>query len=107
MARSIPIGAWDVVHMLEFAKRERIGLVVLGPEAAVDAGMGDALRKSGFNVFGPNRGAGRIDSNKSFPKQLITRAGIPTADYAVFTDPAPARPCARELQGVAPVKAPD
>ncbi len=105
MARNIPIGAADVVRMVEFAKRERIGLVVLGPEAAVDAGMGDALRKSGFNVFGPNRGAGRIESSKSFAKQLMTRAGIPTAEYAVFTEPAPAREWAREREGRVAVKA--
>jgi len=105
MARNIPIGAADVVRMVEFAKRERIGLVVLGPEAAVDAGMGDALRKSGFNVFGPNRGAGRIESSKSFAKQLMTRAGIPTAEYAVFTEPAPAREWAGEREGRVAVKA--
>jgi phosphoribosylamine---glycine ligase len=105
MARNIPIGAADVVRMVEFAKRERIGLVVLGPEVAVDAGMGDALRKSGFNVFGPNRGAGRIESSKSFAKQLMTRAGIPTAEYAVFTEPAPAREWAREREGQVAVKA--
>lgn len=105
MARNIPIGAADVVRMVEFAKRERIGLVVLGPEAAVDAGMGDALRKAGFNVFGPNRGAGRIESSKSFAKQVMARAGIPTADYAVFTEPAPAREWALEHEGQVAVKA--
>jgi phosphoribosylamine--glycine ligase len=105
MARNIPIGAADVVRMVEFAKRERIGLVVLGPEVAVDAGMGDALRKAGFNVFGPNRGAGRIESSKSFAKQLMARAGIPTAEYAVFTEPAPAREWAREREGQVAVKA--
>jgi phosphoribosylamine--glycine ligase len=105
MARNIAIGAADVVRMVEFAKRERIGLVVLGPEAAVDAGMGDALRKAGFNVFGPNRGAGRIESSKSFAKQLMARAGIPTAEYAVFTEPAPARAWAREREGQVAVKA--
>ena len=105
MARNIPIGAADVVRMVEFAKRERIGLVVLGPEAAVDAGMGDALRKAGFNVFGPNRGAGRIESSKSFAKQVMARAGIPTAEYAVFTEPAPAREWAREHEGQVAIKA--
>ncbi len=105
MARNIPIGAADVVRMVEFAKRERIGLVVLGPEAAVDAGMGDALRKAGFNVFGPNRGAGRIESSKSFAKQVMARAGIPTAEYAVFTEPAPARAWAEEHGGQVAVKA--
>ena len=105
MARNIPIGAADVVRIVDFAKRERVGLVVLGPEAAVDAGVGDALRSAGFNVFGPNRGAGRIESSKSFAKKLMVRAGIPTADYEVFTQPEPARAWARERQGRVAVKA--
>jgi len=105
MARNIPIGAADVVRIVEFAKRERLGLVILGPEAAVEAGVGDALRRAGFNVFGPNRGAGRIESSKSFAKQLMVRAGIPTADFAVFTQPEPARAWARERDGRVAVKA--
>ncbi len=105
MARNVPIGAADVVRIVDFAKRERLGLVVLGPEAAVDAGVGDALRAAGFNVFGPNRGAGRIESSKSFAKQLMVRAGIPTADFAVFTQPEPARGWARERNGRVAVKA--
>ncbi len=80
MARNIPIEASDVVRIVDFAKRERLALVILGPEAAVDAGVGDALRSAGFNVFGPNRGAGRIESSKSFAKDLMKRSGIPTAD---------------------------
>jgi phosphoribosylamine--glycine ligase len=105
MARNVPIGAADVVRILDFAKRERLGLVILGPEAAVDAGVGDALRSAGFNVFGPNRGAGRIESSKSFAKDLMVRAGIPTAEYAVFTEPGPARAWARERNGHIVVKA--
>src|SRR5207245_9163882 len=91
MARNIPIGAADVVRLVDFAKRERLGLIMLGPEAAVDAGVGDALRHAGFNVFGPDRGAGRIESSKSFAKELMQRAGIPTADFGGFTPPAPAK----------------
>jgi phosphoribosylamine--glycine ligase len=79
--------------------------VILGPEAAVDAGVGDALRSAGFNVFGPNRGAGRIESSKSFAKALMKRAGIPTADFEVFTQPAPAKAWARERSGRVAVKA--
>src|SRR5204862_334339 len=105
MARNIPIGAADVVRIVDFAKRERLGLIVLGPEAAVDAGVGDALRHAGFNVFGPNRGAGRIESSKSFAKALMKRAGIPTAEFEVFTQPAPAKAWARERDGRVAVKA--
>ncbi len=105
MARNIPIGAADVVRLVEFARRERLGLVVLGPEAAVEAGVGDALRHAGINVFGPDRGAGRIESSKAFAKDLMRRAGIPTADFAVFTEPAGAKAWARERDGKVAVKA--
>ena len=105
MARNVPIGAADVVRLVEFAKRERIGLVVLGPEAAVDAGVGDSLRHAGFNVFGPNRGAGRIESSKSFAKSLMKRAEIPTAEFEVFTQPGPAKAWAAEHDGHVAVKA--
>ena len=105
MARNIPIAASDVVRLVDFAKRERLGLVVLGPEAAVDAGVGDALRHAGFNVFGPDRAAGRIESSKAFAKGLMRRAGIPTADFEVFTQPTPAKEWARRRQGQVAVKA--
>src|SRR4030088_1246298 len=104
MARNVPIGAGDVVRIVDFAKRERPGLVLLRPEAAVDAGVGDALRSAGFNVFGPNRGAGRIESSKSFAKRLMVRAGIPTAEFEVFTDPGQAREWARARGGLVAVK---
>ena len=105
MARNIPIGAGDVVRLVDFAKRERLGLIVLGPEASVDAGVGDALRHAGFNVFGPGRGAGRIESSKAFAKNLMRGAGIPTADFDVFTQPAPAKEWARRRDGRVAVKA--
>jgi phosphoribosylamine--glycine ligase len=71
----------------------------------VDAGVGDALRSAGFNVFGPNRGAGRIESSKAFAKALMMRAGIPTAEFDVFTQPAPAKSWARDRGGRVAVKA--
>ncbi|HEY3086370.1 MAG TPA: phosphoribosylamine--glycine ligase [Candidatus Dormibacteraeota bacterium] len=105
MARNIGLGAADVVGLVKFAKRERLGLIVLGPEASVDAGVGDALRDAGFPVFGPDRGAGRIESSKSFAKALMKRSGIPTADFEVFTQPAPAKAWARKRDGRVAVKA--
>ena len=105
MARNEPIAATDVVKLVQFARRERFGLVVLGPEAAVDASVGDAMRDAGFNVFGPNRGAGRIESSKSFAKNLMRSAGIPTADFETFTDARSARSWANERGGRVAVKA--
>lgn len=105
LGRNVPIGAADVVRLLAFAKRERVGLVILGPEAAVDAGVGDALRGERFNVFGPNRAAGRIESSKAFAKNLMRRADIPTADFEVFTEPVAAKVWAKEREGHVAVKA--
>ena len=105
MARNIPIGASDVVRLVDFAKRERLGLVVLGPEAAVDAGVGDALRQAGFNFVGPERGAGRIESSNSFAEELMGRAGTHTAEFQTFTAPGPAKAWARERDGRVAVKA--
>jgi len=105
MARNVAIGPADVVRIVDFAKHERLGLVILGPESAVDAGVGDALRSAGFNVFGPNRAAGRIESSKAFAKALMVRAGIPTAEFDVFTQPAPAKAWAKDRGGRVAVKA--
>jgi phosphoribosylamine---glycine ligase len=55
------------------------GLVVVGPEAPLVAGLGDALRLAGISCFGPSARAARIEGSKSFAKQLMTEAGIPTA----------------------------
>ncbi len=105
MARNVHLQATDVVRLVQFAKQERLGLVVLGPEAAVDAGVGDALRDAGFNVFGPGRAAGRIESSKSFAKSLMRDAGIPTAAFDTFTDPAAAKEWAAQRDGRVAVKA--
>src|SRR5439155_14768647 len=105
MARNVDIAADDVVGLVKFARRERIGLAVLGPEAAVAAGVGHALRDCGLPVFGPNRGAGRIESSKAYAKEVMRSAGIPTPEYGTFADPDAARSWARERDGQVAVKA--
>lgn len=105
MGRNVQIQADDVAGIVTFARREKLGLVVLGPEAAVAAGVGDALRDAGIPVFGPGRDAGRIETSKSFAKDLMRRAGIPTADFEVFSDPVRAKRWARERGGRVAVKA--
>ena len=105
MARNVPVQADDVAGLVNFAKRERIALAVLGPEAAVAAGVGDALRDAGFPVFGPDRAAGRIETSKAFAKELMAEAGIPTADHGTFTEPAAALAFARRYDGRVAVKA--
>ena len=105
MARNVALHADDVAGIVRFATKERIGLVVLGPEAAVAAGVGDALRDARIPVFGPSRGAGQIESSKSFAKEVMRRAGVPTAPFEVFTEAAPAIAWALEREGRVAVKA--
>ena len=105
MAKNIQIPADDVANLVKFVKNEKIGLVVLGPESAVAAGVGDALRREGVPVFGPGRDAGRIESSKSFGKELMRKADIPTADFGVFAEPGPAHSWARARGGRVVVKA--
>jgi len=63
------------------AKQRSIGLVVIGPEAPLVAGVGDALREAGFAVFGPNAAAAQLEGSKGFTKDLCAANAIPTAGY--------------------------
>ena len=105
LARNVPIQPDDVAGLVRFAREERVGLVVLGPESAVAAGVGNALRDSGVPVFGPDREPGRIETSKSFAKDLMSRAGVPTAAYGSFRELEPALAFAREREGRVAVKA--
>jgi phosphoribosylamine--glycine ligase len=105
IARNVAIPADDPVRLARLARKEKIGLAILGPDAAVAAGVGDALRDAGIAVFGPDRDAGRIESSKAFSKELMVAAGIPTADFGTFTEAEPARRFARKLGGRVAVKA--
>ncbi|MEO5868215.1 MAG: phosphoribosylamine--glycine ligase, partial [Sphingomonas sp.] len=64
-----------------FCRRENIGLVVIGPEAPLVAGLADTLRAAGIAVFGPSSSAARLEGSKGFTKDLCDGAGIPTAGY--------------------------
>jgi len=78
------IAATDGKRLLERCQAERIDLVVLGPETAIAAGVGDRLREAGVAVFGPNRSGGRLESSKVFSKRFMERHGIPTARAIVI-----------------------
>lgn len=64
-----------------------IDLAVIGPEAPLAAGVADAIRRMGIAVFGPTRSGARLESSKAFAKEIMRRAGVPTAAAEVFTDP--------------------
>ncbi|HEY2553642.1 MAG TPA: phosphoribosylamine--glycine ligase [Candidatus Cybelea sp.] len=77
------IAATDGKGITQRALGERIDLVVLGPETAIAAGVGDRLREAGIAVFGPNRSAGRLESSKIFAKRFMERHDIPTAKAVI------------------------
>ncbi len=73
------VKAADPVDVTRLAKRLNAGLVVIGPEVPLVAGVADALRAAGVGVFGPDAAAARIEGSKAFAKEVMTDAGIPTA----------------------------
>ena len=86
---SIDINDGDVVAT--FAAENAIDFVVIGPEAPLAAGVADRLRDAGLSVFGPSAAAARLEASKFFTKAICDAANAPTAAYARFTDPAPAK----------------
>ena len=80
----------DAGLVVRTARDHSADLVVVGPEAPLVAGVGDALRAEGFKVFGPDAAAARIEGSKQHAKDLMLRAGIPTARAKSFDEVAPA-----------------
>ncbi|MGI6547636.1 MAG: phosphoribosylamine--glycine ligase [Bacillota bacterium] len=104
-AQCLPIRADDVAGLLDFARRERIDLTVVGPEAPLVLGLADRFREHGLAVFGPSAAAAAIEGSKAYAKDLMRRCGVPTADYRVFHHPADARDYLAKGRGPAVVKA--
>ena len=90
-ADCIALDPLDPAAVIAFCRRATIGLVVIGPEAPLVAGLADALDAAGIPVFGPSAAAARLEGSKGFTKDLCARHGIPTAAYARFDEAAAAR----------------
>ena len=85
-AFSVPIKDTDVAGLLAFAKEHEVDLTVVGPEAALSAGIVDAFRAEGLAIFGHTKTATQIESSKEFAKKLMAKYDIPTASYTAFSD---------------------
>jgi phosphoribosylamine--glycine ligase len=81
-AECVVIDPSEPAQVIDLARARAIDLVVIGPEAPLVAGVGDALRDAGVAVFGPNAAAARLEGSKGFTKDLCEANGIPTARYA-------------------------
>lgn len=90
LAENVPIGAMDIAGLVRFARDQAIDLVVPGPEAPLVAGLADALAEAGIACCGPTRAAAQLEGSKTFTKELCDEAGIPTALWERFDDPAAA-----------------
>jgi phosphoribosylamine--glycine ligase len=92
-----PIRAEDAEGLLALAHSLPVDLVVIGPEAPLVAGVADVLRHAGIAVFGPSAAAARIEGSKSFAKDVLTTAGVPTAASLAIARP----PCVVKADGLA------
>jgi len=90
-AECVAIRETDVERLRDFAAAEGVELTVVGPEAALAAGVADTFKAAGLRIFGPTRAAARIESSKEFAKELMAKYGIPTAGFRAFADYAAAR----------------
>ena len=91
LARCIPIPPTDIEAIVALVEAEKIGLTIVGPEAPLAAGLVDRLAAGGHRAFGPTASAARIETSKAFAKDLMLRAGIPTAQASRHVEPASAK----------------
>lgn len=85
-AECVPIKDNDVEALKAFAVDNGVDLTVVGPEAALAAGIADSFAEAGLRIFAPSKAATAIESSKEFAKKLMEKYGIPTASYRSFTD---------------------
>jgi phosphoribosylamine---glycine ligase len=84
-ARCLPeVAADDVAAIVAAAREHGIDLVVVGPEAALVAGVVDALEDAGVPAFGPSAAAAELEGSKAFAKELMAEAGVPTAAHVIL-----------------------
>jgi len=86
IATCVPIGPNNIDELSSFASKRKIDLTIVGPEASLGAGIVDAFRRQKLAIFGPDKQAARIETSKSFAKELCSRYGLPTPRWETFTE---------------------
>lgn len=99
------IAITDIVQLRQWALDNKIGLTVVGPEGPLAAGVVDEFRAHGLRIFGPTKAAAQLESSKAFSKAFMRRHGIPTAQYATFSDPVTAHTYVNQMGAPVVVKA--
>lgn len=105
VGENVLLDAEDPAAVADFARETGCGLVVIGPEAPLVVGVADAVRAVGIPCFGPGAEGAQVEGSKKFSKELMERAGVPTAAYASFTDEAAALAYVRDQGAPLVVKA--
>ncbi len=105
MAKHADLDPEDPNSVAEWARENNIGLVVIGPEAPLVAGVADAVRSAGIPCFGPNGDAAQMEGSKKFAKQVMMRAQVPTAAYRSFTNEEECAAYVQQVGGPIVVKA--
>ena len=109
VAECIDIKAEDTFALLDFARKERIDLTVVGPEAPLAAGIVDEFEKANLRIFGPRKKAAQLEASKVFSKELMAKYKVSTADFKVFDNSSEANkyiekigaPCVVKADGLA------
>ncbi|UCF31991.1 MAG: phosphoribosylamine--glycine ligase [bacterium] len=104
-AEVVPIEVTDIPALVDFARKEEIGLTAVGPELPLTLGIVDAFEDAGLRIFGASRKAAEIEGSKVFTKNLLAKYDIPTGFYEVFDTPGPAREYIRKMGAPIVVKA--
>jgi phosphoribosylamine--glycine ligase len=82
--QNIPVGADDADKLLDFARQNDVGLVIVGPEDPLAAGLVDAFEAAGIKAFGPSADAAQLEADKAFAKQLMRSSSVSTAEGRTF-----------------------
>jgi phosphoribosylamine--glycine ligase len=86
MAECVHIEATDIDGLLQFARKEKIDLTIVGPESSLAGGIVDRFEDEGLRIFGPRKSAAILEGSKVFAKEFMEKYGIPTASFKVFDD---------------------
>jgi phosphoribosylamine--glycine ligase len=90
LAELVPLAADDVEGLAAFAAEQKVGLTIVGPELPLTLGLADRFAAENLRVFAPSAEAARLEGSKAFAKELMRDAGVPTAEFEVFDEPAAA-----------------
>jgi len=104
-ATNLPIGAEDIEAIMAWAGAQRPDLTIVGPEAPLCAGLVDRLAGEGLRAFGPTADAAQLEGSKAFAKEVMQKAGVPTAEASTFTETAKALAYVRERGAPIVIKA--